>query len=90
MRVQTTKSEVDNEKGHRGLIYNAIESVFITTTVDAQEGRDVAIFNISGEYIHTEIDNGCNHVSGRIIIWPHCEGNTQDISKVCHHDQQDT
>ena len=30
----------------------------------------------------------CNHVYGSITSWDHDEGSTQDIAKVCHHDQQ--
>ena len=32
------------------------ESVFITTEVDADEGREVAMFDIPGAYLQTEID----------------------------------
>ena len=31
---------------------------------------------------------GCNNISGRITIWDHGEDTTQDIPKVCHHDQK--
>ncbi len=33
----------------------AMKSVFITAVVDAYEGRDVACFNIPGEFLHTDI-----------------------------------
>ena len=38
----------------------ATEPVFITKSVDAHEGRDVATFDIPGAYIHIETDEGAS------------------------------
>jgi hypothetical protein len=34
----------------------ATESVFITTAIEAHEGRHVTIFDIPGAYLHTKTD----------------------------------
>jgi hypothetical protein len=34
----------------------ATESVFITAVIDAQEGRDVACFDIPGAFLHAYVD----------------------------------
>ena len=36
----------------------AIESVFITRLIDAQEGRYVAVVNISGAFLQTKASDG--------------------------------
>jgi hypothetical protein len=34
----------------------ATESVFITTMIDAHEGRDVACYNIPGAFLHANVE----------------------------------
>ena len=45
-----------------------IESIFITSLIDAQENRDVAIVNISGTFLQITVsDNTIIKVQGTIV-----------------------
>ena len=45
----------------------ATESVFITTVIDAHEGRDVACFDIPGAFLHADVDEDITMVlKGRL------------------------
>jgi hypothetical protein len=45
----------------------ATESVFITTVIDAHEGRNVACFDIPGEFLHADVDEDITMVlKGRL------------------------
>ena len=45
-----------------------IESIFITSLIDAQENRDVAIVNISGAFLQTAVsDNTIIKLQGTIV-----------------------
>ena len=48
------KTVVDDKKEDADSPTVATESVFITTAVEAHEGQDVATFDTTGEYLHTE------------------------------------
>ena len=46
---------------------SALESVLLTSTIDAKEGRDVAIIDIPNAFVTTRIENKKNIVVVRLI-----------------------
>jgi hypothetical protein len=43
----------------------SIEALFLTSVIDAQEGRDVATVNIPGAFLHSDIDELISPKAGR-------------------------
>ena len=78
----------DNKKGGRGFTYSC-HRVSICSRISGHIWRSGRghILNPRGISLHRN-RLVCNHVSGRRTILDHCESITQDISKLCHHDQQ--
>ena len=78
----------DNKKGGRGFNYSC-RRVSVNNHGNERTWRSVRdhIWYPEGIYSHRNIQVH-NNVAGGSTSWAHGEGITQDITKVCHHEQQ--